>query len=283
MKKFLILLAVIVVLVIVILVVCADKEQSGEKEKVVPISFEEKSGEEAKTPEPKKEYKETNPYVANIPNEILDFYKEKVEAIEEKHKKEQEQLLKENPNMNVTDLKNLKYDLVFFDDNNTPELVVTDEGLRTALYTYDAGEVIYAMKESSDGDDEYGWTFGAGGNHGYEYVPRENTLRNIDSDYAGLIRYYNFYELDEKTHQLVPINVGDLIENHFEDKNNNGKVDDDEMEPYFDEPTFYIVGTRRANKEDWEKNLIDGEYEELVGTKTAAELFALLDSLVNEK
>ena len=93
-KKIMFLIAMVVL--VIGLVACGKKEeevkpvQSGET--VVVVSGESES---------KPVAKETNPYVANIPNEILDFYKEKVEAIEEANKKENEALLKENP-----DLKN---------------------------------------------------------------------------------------------------------------------------------------------------------------------------------
>ena len=281
-KKVLAIVAVLLIIAIVALICLSMTKKapvptgSGDSGDVAVVSA---SGEEEITPAPV--FKETDPYVANIPNEILDFYKEKIEAIEEKHKAEQEDLIKESPDYDVADLRNLKYDLVFFDDNNTPELVVTEEGYRTALYTYDAGKVIYAMQEEDSGD-EYGWPYGAGGNHGYEYIPRENVLRNYDADYAGLVQYVSYYELNPETHHLVNKNEAALYETHYNDKNGNGEVDDDEWEPVVDEPT-YFYGDKKLTEEEWKGYMVEGEYTELVGTKSAESILKALEGLINEK
>ncbi len=180
-KKILFLLAMIVL--VVGLVACGDKKEPKNDASGNPIATD-KTSDKGKD----KPVDNTNPYVANIPNEIIDFYKEKVEEVEKKHRENQTQLLELDPNTDISQLTNLKYDLVFFDDNNTPELVVTNPGMRTALYTYDAGKVIYTMEEGNP-DDEYGWPFGVSGNAGYEYIPRGNVIRWYANDYAGLIRY----------------------------------------------------------------------------------------------
>ena len=274
-KRFLFLISMIIL--VVGLTACGEKKtnSSGDQDIVDVIP---NSGKENKGSKPSNNQKETDPYVANIPNEILDFYKEKIEELEEKNKEYNKKLLEENPDMDITSLNNLKYDLVFFDDNNTPELVVDKEGYQLSLYTYDAGKVIYAL----DDENEEGWPYGAGGNAGYEYVPRENVLRNYNSDFAGLVRYVNFYNLNSETHKITPINIGELIENYYEDKNENGKLDEDEMDTYSEEP-FYIIGSRRATKEQWEESMIKGDYEPLAGTKSGKEILKLLDGLINEK
>ena len=184
MKKLFLLMAL--VLVVMCFAGCEDKKEESGSEPYEIVD----NGQTEVTPVDNTEEenlpKETDPYVANIPNEIIDFYKEKVEDI----------------NAGNVDGRELKYDLVFFDDNNTPELVVTETGYRMVLYTYDAGKVIYTQEEY---EDEMGWPFGAGGNAGYEYAPRANTIRNYDADHAGLIRYITYYVLNENTHQLVSL------------------------------------------------------------------------------
>ncbi len=283
-KKVLIIIAVVLVIAI-LAIVCLSL---GNKPKEGTPGNANVSGEvvpdNSNSPEvkPGQVYKELDPYVANIPNEILDFYKEKIEAIEEQHKNEQEQMLEGNKDLDVTSLRNLKYDLVFFDDNNTPELVVTDEGYRTALYTYDAGKVIYTMAEDGISGDETGWAFGAGGNAGYEYIPRENVLRNYNSEYSGLIRYVSFFELDPKTHQLVSKYDQPLYEGHYNDANANGKIDDDEMETFINEPKYFYA-EKQISSGDWAGYMIDGDYVELVGTKSADSILKALQSLMNEK
>lgn len=280
MKKLFLLLAV--VSLVSLLVACGEKPQnnvSGDKEPV--ISTETKSG-ETEVIDVKPEYKETNPYVANIPNEILDFYKEKIEAIEEAVKQRNEERLKENKNTPLDSLEKMKYDLVFFDDNNTPELVATSSNNAMSLYTYDAGQVIFAMKpEDGDDEEEYGWPFGVGGNAGYEYIPRENTMRFYNNEFAGLIRYVSYMELDPDTHQLEGKYKDPLYEVHYDDKNKNGDVDEDEMD--FVEEAVYKYGDKEITSGEWATYMVEGDYEELVGTKSASEILTILEGLINEK
>ncbi len=283
-KNVLAVIAVLLLVAIIAIVSVSMTEKKPEEPEVVTSGEAVASASvEEKEDVPTNEYKELDPYVANIPNEILDFYKEKVEEIEQNHKEEQEQLMKDNPNMDVSSLRNLKYDLIFFDDNNVPELVVTDDGYRTALYTYDAGKVIYAMKDGPDDTDEHGWPYGAGGNHGYDYIPRENIMVNTNADYAGLIVYTTYYQLNPETHNLESKYDQELRAEFFEDKNGNGQVDDDEMESYNEGAVRYYYGDKQLTEEEWASYHVQGDYKGLYGTKTADSILKALNSLINEK
>ena len=279
----------IVIALIAIIAIVAVCVILGNKNKedipATPVVIVNESGEQE---EEVSKYVETDPYNANIPNEIFDFYLEKVDEIEKKHKDDQAELIENNPDIDLTSLSKLKYDLVFFDDDNIPELVVTNTGYNTRLYTFayeDGGKVIYAMKEEGDEEgEEYGWAYGAGGNHGYEFIPRANVLRNINADHAGLIMYYAFYKLDPDKHNLVDKFDGVLRENHFVDKNGNGEVDEDEMDDYVEEVASYYVGDKKVNAEEArEYVVVSDDFEPLEGTRDADAFRALLQSLVNEK
>ena len=274
-----ILVAILVIIAVVVL--CMALGNKKEEQPSSPVVVINESGEqEIKV----SRNVETDPYNANIPNEIFDFYLEKVEEIEKKHKAEQTERLEEDPDIDLTSLTKLKYDLVFFDDNNVPEMVVTEEGYRTALYTYEPGKVIYAMRDEFDASgDELGWPFGAAGNQGYEFIPRANVLRNINSDQGGLIRYYAFYKLDDKEHNLVNHFDNALCEYHFDDLNKNGNIDEEEAELYTDNATAYFAGEKELTEDEAKAYVILGDYEPLEGTKTADEFRAILQSLVNEK
>lgn len=71
-----------------------------------------------------------------------------------------------------------EYNLIYFDEDDIPELVVGVSGYWMSLYTYNEGTVYCLANE---------WGYGAFGNAGYEYVPRKNSLRNFDADNAGQI------------------------------------------------------------------------------------------------
>ncbi len=272
MKKIFALLAVISL--VMVLVACGEKEEvktSGEVDTIVEAPAEEVK------PSSKPAYKEKNPYVANIPNEVIDIYKQKIEAMEEEQDNINEEKLK-NPDSSLKDLGVLKYDLVFINDDNIPELVVNGEGAKMRLYTYDSGEVLYALDTAED----VGWPFESAGNAGYEFLPRENAVRNFNSDFSGLIRYVFFHELDEATHKLVSKYSEELYEAHYDDKNNNNEIDDDERDEYIEEAR-YFYGDKVLSGDEWATYNIEGSYEVLEGTKKAEEILKLLNSLINEK
>ncbi len=261
MKKLFLLLAL--VLIVMSFAGCGDKkEETNSGEPVVIVDDNETPAPVENNEENGNPVIELDPYVANIPNEIIEFYEEKVRAI----------------NSGDMNAKALKYDLVFFDDNNTPELVVTLPGSRMILYTYDAGKVIYTQSEY---EDEMGWPFGAGGNAGYEFCPRANLIQNLNSDHAGLIRYTTYFRLDPETHQLVEDKT--LCTYHFNDKNNNNEIDEDEMEEYVEEGTKWFVGDKEVSKEEFDSELYYNAFVTLEGTKSFDEIIKALESLINVK
>lgn len=151
-----------------------------------------------------------------------------------------------------------KFNLIYFDDDDIPELVAGSDGYYTSLYTYSEGKVYPLMEH---------WSYGAMGNTGYEYVPRKNNLRNRNSDYAGLIVYTTYMEIG-KNHTLDTI--AEIETFNFDDSNGNGIPDDDET----DSAGKYIkicVNGSEISEEDAEKYNI-GDYEFIFGSMTLDEL-----------
>ena len=228
--------------------------------------------------EPKTD--ETDPFDVATKGDYAKAYKEKVAEIEKAHKAEQTKILEDNPDYDITQFANLAYDLVYIDDDDIPELVVTNPGYYTALYTYADGKVVYCMKDEMVPDDEHGWAYGAGGNAGYEYSPRINTIRNYNNDYAGLIRYINYSKLDATTHQLVSVYDKELKMYFFEDKNNNGELDENEADAASEEATAYYFGTEKLTEEEFNAKIVDEFFDDLAGKKSASEMNNALDSLI---
>jgi predicted heme/steroid binding protein len=65
------------------------------------------------------------------------------------------------------------YALIDFDGDDTLELICQRGGHRISFYVYEDGNVYQLM------DD---WSWGAGANHGYEYIPGKNIYKNNDSN-----------------------------------------------------------------------------------------------------
>lgn len=70
------------------------------------------------------------------------------------------------------------FDLIYFDEDDIPELTVGVNGYYISMYTYDDGTLYRVMDQ---------WGYGAMGNPGYDYSPGKNSLRNYDADMAGAI------------------------------------------------------------------------------------------------
>ena len=110
----------------------------------------------------------------------------------------------------------LDYDLIYFDEDEIPELVVGVNGYYVSLYTYSDGKLYTLMNH---------WGYGAMGNVGYEYSPGKNSLRNYNNDFAGAIAYTTYMSVNE---QRCMETVAQIETYNFDDANGNGMPDEEE-------------------------------------------------------
>ena len=101
----------------------------------------------------------------------------------------------------------LGYDLIYFDEDDIPELVLGLSGYYVSMYTYHDGKVYTLM--------DY-WGYGAGGNGGYEYCPGKNSLRNFNADDAGAIVYTTYMTVNDQ-HSLELV-VEIVTYNYFDEE-----------------------------------------------------------------
>lgn len=151
-----------------------------------------------------------------------------------------------------------RFNLIYFDDDDIPELVAGEDGYYTSLYTYSDGE-IYTLMEH--------WVYGAMGNAGYEYVPKKNSLRNYNSDYAGAIRYTTYMAISESHSMDI---VAQIETFNFDDVNENGIPDEAESESIGKYKKSYIDGTEISEEEAEKYNA--GKYEFISVSMTLEEL-----------
>lgn len=140
----------------------------------------------------------------------------------------------------------IAYDLIYFDDDDIPELVADCPGYHVSLYTYSNGKRIPIIDR---------WGYGVGGRHGYEYCPRKGSVRNYDADYAGLILYTYYFELDDD-YWLAPVVSIKAI--NFDDANGNEILDEDEEETVGYSKLY--IGDREITMEEYESYSV-GAYE----------------------
>ena len=158
----------------------------------------------------------------------------------------------------------IKYDLIYFDQDQIPELAADLEGYHTSLYTYENGSVHVLMDK---------WGYGAMGNAGYEYAPGKNSMRNYNTDYAGAI-LHTTYMSKNSSHTLETVARIDFY--NFDDVNQNGIPDEDEMGSMGLYGKSYLNGREATDEEcgAWDV----GGYEFIRGILSFEELTARLRS-----
>lgn len=77
---------------------------------------------------------------------------------------------------------NDKYMLAYIDADAIPELICTDYGYSTCVYTYYKGKVVFLKQ----------YSYGAGGVYCPTYANKKNSILQLDVDGAGLKKYYTY-------------------------------------------------------------------------------------------
>ncbi len=153
---------------------------------------------------------------------------------------------------------NVTFDLIYVDKDETPELAAGVEGYYVSLYTYSDGKVYTLMDQ---------WSYGAMGNAGYEYAPKKNNLRNYNADYAGAIVYTTYMAVKED-HSLET--VAEIKTVNFDDANENGVLDEEEMDSVGYYGVSYLNGQEASEAEF--AGFDAGEYGIIHGTMSLKEL-----------
>lgn len=158
------------------------------------------------------------------------------------------------------------YDLIYVDEDDVPELTIGVDSYWVSLYTYRDGTV-YTLMDN--------WGYGAGGNVGYEYAPRKNNLRNYSNDYAGAISYLTYMTIGEKHTLDTMAEIRTVL---FDDVNENGVPDEEEMGSLGNYEVSYLNGEEIA-AEEWEEKCAvydAGEYVFLEGRLSREEMLGEL-------
>lgn len=154
------------------------------------------------------------------------------------------------------------YDLIYVDEDDIPELSAGIHGYFVDLYTYQNGTLYLPMNR---------WPYGAGGNSGYEYAPRQNSIRNFDQDFAGLIMNTTYMKINEE-HAIET--VASIKTYNFDDANGNGQPDEEEMDSVGNYGASYLDG-EEISDETWD-SYEKGEYSYIPGEMSFDELMAAL-------
>lgn len=151
-----------------------------------------------------------------------------------------------------------EYNLIYFDDDDVPELVAGVEGYYTSLYTYKDGTVYTLMDR---------WAYGAMGNAGYEYCPKMNSMRNYNTDYAGAILYTTYMAVRDQNTMDTVVQIETL---NFDDVNGDGVPNENESGSIGYYSASYIDGREVTDEECASYDM--GEYELITVNMSPEEL-----------
>ncbi len=161
------------------------------------------------------------------------------------------------------------YDLILFDNDDTPELVAGLDGYYVSMYSYDKDkDAVHCVIED--------WPYGAMGNAGYDYIPRANIIRNYNSDYAGMIRYTTFSRMNA-SYEIE--NVAALETDYYEDRDGDGEPSWD-GEEYTEEAQRYVdvLTNKEISAESYNSMMRYGKFETIVGQYVAGEMKERMES-----
>lgn len=159
----------------------------------------------------------------------------------------------------------LYYNLIYIDNDDIPELVTGYDGYWVSMYTYADGEIYTLMDH---------WGYGVMGNTGYQYAPKLNSIRNYNTDYAGLI-LWTAYASNTDNSELEWSTVIETY--YFDDKNGNDIPDEDE--PYSEKACknlLYIDDDTVEITSDEALSYNVGEYQYIIPEMTLDEIKAEL-------
>ena len=163
-----------------------------------------------------------------------------------------------------------RYDLIYTDSDEIPELAVDLPGYAMTLFTYENGHTRCLMNR---------WGYGAMGNHGYFWAPGSGIFYNSNADYAGAIVYETY---------MSKRNAGELgtdywVKNlYFNDLDGDGTPSQEELESsgeYIGSAEYHSNVDPGTGEEI--RTVVEGmeklAWQPLVGTMDISELLAKLE------
>lgn len=164
------------------------------------------------------------------------------------------------------------YDLIYFDNDDIPELVVGKNGYDVSLFSYKNGHAVCYM---------YEWSYGIGGNAGYYYSPKNSLIHNTDFDYAGAIQYDNYYAIISDDSEVEAICSAKYV--WYEDVDGDGYPSDEELENSNYDRAYeegYFDDTDQNRNTDEIKQLMESysqySYEEIRGNYNLSDILSQL-------
>lgn len=142
------------------------------------------------------------------------------------------------------------FNLIYLNEDDIPELVAGPLG-EVSIYTYEAGEAETSISGTLHTImDRHG--YGASGNFGYEYLPKENVIRGLSSEGAGRVSYQTYLSMNEEYELKGYKLCYELESSHY----------------------YYCCDDleKEISDEEYDSYVIQGDYEDVVEKKSSLEI-----------
>lgn len=153
-------------------------------------------------------------------------------------------------------------DLIYFNNDNIPDLLIENAGYWVSLYIYENGEIYNLIDE---------WVYGDGGNSGYQYQEKKGTILNYSTDFAGAIISKNILILNLKNEFDTLL----VTQRGANGENINNKEIDEALEAY----GGHFYNNKKISEQEYNNKLkvfsIDMDetnYKELNGNRSTIEV-----------
>ena len=166
------------------------------------------------------------------------------------------------------DKTDCKYDLIYFNADDIPELVAGVPGSFVALYSLDETGKIHTIMDD--------WPYGAFGNAGYEVLEKEGLIRNYNSDYAGLVVTTSLIKVKDNYQQEMYSSI--LMPEEIKEEEIDQEMKKD-AEEYLKEFGGYYFNDKLITKEEFLAQVPEKEFELLYGEMSASEIIEELTDL----
>ena len=169
-----------------------------------------------------------------------------------------------------TETENCKlyYDLIYFDDDDIPELVMGRSSYYVYMYTVIDGEMVAIIDN---------WPYGAFGNEGYEYLEKQGVVFNSNSDMAGAEIYLSYLKWNPNTKELEDINDDLLFMRFYRDVNGDGIYGFDDLDACKDiQDPLYFYGEDEITEEEFNSHTVPGEYKYIHGDMAYEDIMSKL-------
>jgi len=160
---------------------------------------------------------------------------------------------------------NLKYELIYFNNDEIPELVLGENSYFVSMYSYVDGKMYTIMEQ---------WSYGAAGNAGYDFAERSGIIHNFNHDFAGHVINRSYcvlnddYEFDVFTNTSIGVDIESTDEMY------------EEIMSYLNSYGGYYHNDEKITEEEFYKGIKGAEsleFKILEGTKTFKEIVAELN------